>query len=134
MKELIKNIVILGVLLGLGLLAGTGVQRLRAHYQAQAEVAQAGDYSALIAQSEAPVVLFSTATCPYCKLAKGYLAEHGIAYRDIDVRTEAGKALFDQHEGSGVPLLITADMRLQGFVEPEYDKHVLSLAKAAQKG
>jgi mycoredoxin len=134
MKILIRNIAILAVVLALGLLAGNGVQRVRAHFDAQQNEPRAGDYSALIAEGGTPVVLFSTATCPYCVKARAYLEQHAIAYRNIDVQSPEGETLFNQYQGSGVPLLLTSGMRLQGYVEPEYDRHVLPLARSFRKG
>ncbi len=134
MHPIVKKIALLAALLALGLLAGTGAQRLRAYYAAEGGAPQPGNYQALIDQSAAPVVLFSSPTCPYCKLAKAFLAEHRVAYRNVDVTTAAGRQLFEQHHGSGVPLLLTARMRLQGFVEPEYRTHVLPWAAAKSAG
>jgi mycoredoxin len=129
MKIMIKNIFGLVVVLALGIATGNGVQHVRDQIDVRRSASGAGDYSTLIGQGDAPVVLFGTSTCPYCKQARAYLDQHGIRYRDIDVQTADGNALFSQYQGNGVPLLLTANMRLQGFLEPQYDKHVLPLAK-----
>ncbi len=129
MNNLLKNIFALAVVLAFGIAAGYGVQRVREQFDARRSASGPGDYSALIGQSGAPVVLFGTSACPYCKQARAYLDRHGVRYRDIDVTTAEGKALFDQYHGNGVPLLLTANMRLQGFLEPQYHKHVLPLAQ-----
>ena len=128
MNPTLKNLLLLTTVLAIGLLAGQGAQRAFAHFQGDAEAIQSGDYSALIAQAEAPVVLFTTATCPWCKQAKAYLDEHGIAYRNVDVTTPEGNALFEQVQGNGVPLLMTATVRLQGFMEPAYQRYLTPLA------
>lgn len=42
------------------------------------------------------VTVYSTPTCPYCKLAKAFLTEHEVAFKDIDVsadRAEAAKMI-----------------------------------------
>ena len=129
MNSSIKTLLLSFVVLAVGLLAGHGTQLALSTYQGRAEAVQAGDYSALIAQGDAPVVLFTTATCPYCTKAKTYLEGRGIAYRNVDVTTPAGRALFKQYDGSGVPLLMTATLRLQGFMQPEYDRHLRPLAR-----
>ena len=35
------------------------------------------------------VKVYSTSTCPYCKMAKTYLDEKGVAYDDLDVASDA---------------------------------------------
>ena len=32
-----------------------------------------------------PVEIYTTQTCPYCKMAKGLLAKKGVAFKEIDV-------------------------------------------------
>lgn len=31
------------------------------------------------------VIIYSTPTCQYCKLAKAYFKEHGVDYTEVDV-------------------------------------------------
>lgn len=59
--------------------------------------------------------------CGYCKAAKAYLAQKGIAYRELDVDTPVGKAAFAQIGGRGVPVLLTNGQRLSGFSAQSYD-------------
>jgi glutaredoxin len=68
------------------------------------------------------IVLYSAAWCGYCKQAKAYLAAHRIAYRDVDIDTQAGLAEF-AHAGAskGIPLLISGSTRLQGYSSDAYD-------------
>lgn len=129
MNAIFKNLLLLIVVMAVGLLVGHGAQRAFAHYQGRAEAIQTGDYSSLIAQGDAPVVLFTTPTCPYCKQAKAYLDGRGIAYRNIDVLTPEGEALFEQYEGNGVPLLMTASVRVEGFHKSEYERHLKPLGR-----
>lgn len=68
------------------------------------------------------VVLYSAVWCGYCTKAKAYLASKGIAYQEIDVDTPAGMAAFAQvGGGKGIPLLVTASQRIQGFSTASYD-------------
>ena len=39
-----------------------------------------------------PVTVYSTPTCPYCKLAKAFLTEHNVAFKDIDVSADQEQA------------------------------------------
>jgi glutaredoxin-like YruB-family protein len=59
------------------------------------------------------IKVYSTPTCPYCKMAKTYLDEKGIKYEDFDV-TENAAAKDEMIEKSGqmgVPV-ITVDGEL----------------------
>jgi glutaredoxin 3 len=38
------------------------------------------------------VTIYSTPTCPYCKLAKAFLKEHDVAFKDIDVSADREQA------------------------------------------
>jgi glutaredoxin-like YruB-family protein len=42
------------------------------------------------------ITVYSTPTCPYCKMAKAFLKEHDVAFKDVDVsadREEAAKMI-----------------------------------------
>jgi len=68
--------------------------------------------------------LYSAAWCGYCKKARAYLADKGIAYREIDIDTPDGLAAFARAGGGGkgVPLLLAGGRRVQGFSLAAYDK------------
>lgn len=67
------------------------------------------------------VVLYMATWCGYCKAAKAYLGRKGIAYRELDIDTPAGKAAFTQIGGRGVPVLLTQGKRINGFTAQAYD-------------
>jgi glutaredoxin len=67
------------------------------------------------------VTLYSAAWCGYCRRAKAYLAQNGIAYDDIDVDTPDGRAAFEQVGKDGVPLLVSGKKRVRGFRPEGYD-------------
>lgn len=46
----------------------------------------------LTTPSTAPVILFTTPTCPDCRHLKGWLDEHGIAYLERDLSDPAVSA------------------------------------------
>ncbi len=46
------------------------------------------------------IVIYSTPTCVYCKMAKDFFKKHGIAYEEHDVATDE-KARNDMVEKSG---------------------------------
>ncbi len=53
------------------------------------------------------VTIYSTPTCPYCKLAKQFLAEHNVAFTDIDVSADTDKAkeMIKKSGQMGVPVI-----------------------------
>jgi glutaredoxin len=68
------------------------------------------------------VVLFTESWCPFCKKARDYLVGKGVAFREIDLKSNGGVAAFVQAGGrQGVPLLSTNGQRVQGFSPAAYD-------------
>lgn len=62
------------------------------------------------------VVLYSTAWCGYCKKAKRYFADQGIAYTEYDIeRDGAAHAEFKRLGGRGVPLILVGNKKMSGF-------------------
>ena len=74
------------------------------------------------AKVKTEVVLYSAAWCSYCKVAKMYLAEKKITYREIDVDKPGGKAALAQIEGQSVPILLANGYRVAGFTTAAYDQ------------
>ena len=38
------------------------------------------------------VTIYSTTTCPYCKMAKQYMKEKGVAFTEVNVQEDPKKA------------------------------------------
>lgn len=55
----------------------------------------------------AMVKIYSTPTCPWCKMAKAYLKEKGIEFENFDVSADdkAQKEMIDKSGQMGVPVL-----------------------------
>lgn len=53
------------------------------------------------------VKVYSTPTCPYCKLTKDFLKEKGIAFSDIDVAADpsAANEMVKKSGQMGVPVI-----------------------------
>ena len=53
------------------------------------------------------IKVYSTPTCPYCKLVKDYLKEKGLTFSDIDVAAdqEAAKEMVKMSGQMGVPVI-----------------------------
>lgn len=75
------------------------------------------------AQAEAPQALrlFTAKWCGYCRQAKGWLSQRGMAFQEVDIETPGGMAEFARTGGRrSVPLLIGPGLRLQGFSADGY--------------
>ena len=69
------------------------------------------------------VMVYSTPTCPYCVMAKRYLAERGIKYEDINVAADQARALemLTKTGQMGVPVLDIGGQVIIGFNRPAID-------------
>ncbi|HZY20397.1 MAG TPA: glutaredoxin domain-containing protein [Ramlibacter sp.] len=73
------------------------------------------------ASATAGLQLFSASWCVYCRQAKAWLAARGVGYQELDIDSPGGMAEFVRAGGKGgVPLLVGAQVRLQGFSESAY--------------
>ena len=67
--------------------------------------------------------MLGTWWCPYCSQARRYLHQNQISYCEYDIEKSAvGKKLYDDANGSAIPLLIIGNYLLQGFDESSIDK------------
>jgi glutaredoxin-like YruB-family protein len=57
--------------------------------------------------AEKVVKVYSTSTCPWCKMAKSFLDKNGIRYQDLDVAADkqARDAMIKKSGQTGVPVL-----------------------------
>jgi len=70
------------------------------------------------------VMVYSTATCPWCKKAKEYLTANNIPFEDIDVSSnqEAAQEMIKKSGQMGVPVLDIEGEIIIGFDQPKIDK------------
>lgn len=57
------------------------------------------------------VTIYSTPTCPYCKMAKEYFKENKIEYTEHDVAVDTKKAeeMIEKSGQMGVPVIVIND-------------------------
>lgn len=66
----------------------------------------------------APVMMYATKWCGYCKKAREYFVKHKINFIEYDIeRDESAKGMYEMLGGSGVPLIVYNGKKLQGFSE-----------------
>ena len=65
----------------------------------------------------AKVLVYSTPTCPYCKMAKQFLVENNIEFEAIDVSTNqaAAQEMISKSGQMGVPVFIIDEQVIVGF-------------------
>ncbi|MBN1932604.1 MAG: glutaredoxin family protein [Desulfobacterales bacterium] len=65
------------------------------------------------------IVIFTTAQCRYCDMAKAFFKKNHIDYLEIDLnRSEKVRRVFQKVGGRGVPLIFIDDIKIDGFIEP----------------
>ncbi len=65
----------------------------------------------------AKVKIYSTPTCPYCKMAKAFLKENNIEFEDVDVSSNqtAAQEMISKSGQMGVPVLDINGQVVVGF-------------------
>ena len=66
------------------------------------------------------VIVYTTTTCPYCKIAKDYLIEKNIVFKEIDVSSNEARQLeMEKKSGQmGVPVIDVNGTMVVGFDKP----------------
>jgi len=67
------------------------------------------------------VVVFSTPTCSFCNMTKGYFREKGIKFTDIDVSRDqaAARDMVRRSGQMGVPVIDIGGKIVVGFNRPQ---------------
>lgn len=70
------------------------------------------------------VTLYTTRTCHWCKVAKTYLREHEIPFREIDVMAERRgyKEMVAMTGQSGVPVIRVGEKAIVGWDKREFER------------
>jgi glutaredoxin-like YruB-family protein len=65
------------------------------------------------------VVIYTTSTCPFCKLAKSYFQKHDVKYEEKDVwsDTQGRQEMIDKSGQMGVPVIDIDGQIVIGFDE-----------------
>ena len=66
------------------------------------------------------VTIYSTPTCGYCKMAKDYFTENGVAYTEYNVSSdlEKRKEMIEKSGQMGVPVIYVDNDLTVGFDKP----------------
>lgn len=102
-----------GLILAAGLAIGWGAPRL---FERLKPAFSESDYSAFYAGTPGNIVVYGTATCPYCIKARAYLRDKRIPFADLDVAADPkGKSDFAKLGSRSVPVILVGRRRLDGF-------------------
>lgn len=79
------------------------------------------------------IKVYSTPTCPYCKLTKEFLKERGVAYQDIDVSADpaAANEMVKKSGQMGVPVIEINGQIIVGWNKSELEAALGQKQKAA---
>lgn len=92
-------------------------------------------YTGRIELSPFMVTIYSTPTCPYCKLAKDHLKDKGVEFEDVDVSADSAKAqeMVKLSGQMGVPVLVVNGQVIVGWNKTAIDEALATeqTAKAA---
>lgn len=77
------------------------------------------------------IKVYSTTHCPYCKMAKDYLAQNNVEYKDINVEQddEAAAEMIRVSGQMGVPVLDINGTVIVGFDRTAIDDALAGEAK-----
>ena len=69
------------------------------------------------------IKIYSTPTCPYCKMAKDYISSKGVSYQSIDVSSdkEAADEMVKVSGQMGVPVIVIDGQTMVGFDKSRID-------------
>ncbi len=69
------------------------------------------------------IIIYTTPTCVYCKMAKAFFKEHNLAYEEKDVASDldARKAMIQKSGQLGVPVI-----DIEGQIVVGFDKTALA--------
>lgn len=114
-----KNLVLYALILAGGLAIGhyvpQAVQMLKPKYSE-------GNFTAYYPNARTQVVVYGTATCPFCAKARAYLKERNVAFGDFDVdKSDKGRHDFGELGGKAVPVILIGKRKLVGFDQKAVD-------------
>lgn len=72
------------------------------------------------------VTVYSTPTCPFCKMTKAFLKENKVEFKDIDVAEDKAKAqeMIEKSGQMGVPVIDVNGKIIVGFDKAALQKEL----------
>ena len=122
--NILKYIAIFVVTLGLGSVAG--IYGINAFYAVSNSFKiETGNYAQYGVSKEAPVKLYTTEWCPYCKKATQFLDNHNINYIKVDIEKDpVALKEFESLNGDSLPVVIISDGLIRGFNQAAIERQL----------
>lgn len=71
------------------------------------------------------VVMYSTASCPYCEKARQWFISHKVAWDERDVETsEAARRQWQEMGAVGTPVIVINGKRFTGFMQEALEAEI----------
>ncbi|MDI6873376.1 glutaredoxin family protein [Candidatus Solincola sp.] len=82
----------------------------------------------------AEVKLYSTPTCPYCRMAKDFLEKEGVEFTVVDVSEDerAAREMVEKSGQMGVPVMEVENTIVVGFDRGAYHKALVEAGVLAE--
>ncbi len=81
-----------------------------------------------------PVTMYSAKWCGVCKKAKKYFSSNNIPYQEYDIDKSAkGKKDFAKLKGTGVPIILIGNQRMNGFSPNQFESIYFAKNKQPKK-
>lgn len=73
-------------------------------------------------------IIYTTATCPFCKMAKAYFQDHSIAYEEKDVTHDEGlqREMIEKSGQFAVPVIDIGGKIIVGFQKKDIEEALKS--------
>ena len=69
------------------------------------------------------LIMYSASWCGYCKKARAYFTKNNIRFKEYDIeKNSTAKRKYKKLGGSGVPLIVMGDNKMQGFNEAQFKR------------
>lgn len=69
------------------------------------------------------VIMYATSWCPYCKKARNYFRDNGIAFTEYDIeKDQRARQRYDRLGGHGVPVILVGNKRMDGFNIADFER------------
>jgi glutaredoxin-like YruB-family protein len=77
---------------------------------------------------EKRALIYTTPTCPYCRLVKEFLAQKGIPYREVNIAADReAREEFMRKGFRGVPVTVIGTEEITGFDVPRLERAIAGL-------
>lgn len=79
------------------------------------------------------IEIYTTPTCHYCKMAKAFFQEHGLAYTEYDVQADLARReeMVKKSGQMGVPVIVIGNDLVVGFDQDKIEELVAASGQTA---